>query len=195
MNWTIQDWGALGEILGAVGVILSLLYLARQLRRSDDTARAASIQSVLDGFRDRIGNAAARDGSFDDCLARGLNSLEDLTDTEKRRFFYIISEHVLHMQNVYQLYEHKLLPRETMESWLAYTVSLLMTPGGSEIWKLSRITIEANIARVLDEFMEQHPETPSYLELNPLMRCDGSASTSVAAQEMSSYFEARTTRP
>ena len=32
--------GAVGEILGASGVIVSLLYLSTQIRRSDRTARA-----------------------------------------------------------------------------------------------------------------------------------------------------------
>ena len=192
MDWTIQDWGALGEIFGAIGVIFSLLYLARQLRRSDDTARAVSIQSVLDGFRDRIGSPAARDGSFADCFAHGLNSLEELSDTDKRRFFYIVTEIVLHMQNVLQLYERKLVTKEDNEAWLAYTASLLMTPGGADVWKLSKITIAPTIARALDDFIEQHPDTPSYLDLNPLMRCDETQSTTVAGEQISSYHEART---
>ena len=31
---TIQDWGAIGEILGAIGVIATLLYLAVQLKQN-----------------------------------------------------------------------------------------------------------------------------------------------------------------
>ena len=195
MAWTIQDWGAIGEIIGAFGVIFSLLYLARQLRRSDDTARAASIQSVLEGFRDRIGNAAARDGSFVDCFAIGMASLENLSETDRRRFFYIFSEHVLHMQNVFQLYEHKLVPKETKDAWLAYTASIIVTPGGAEVWKFSRITIEPRIAEVIDDFLARHPDTPSYLELNPLMRHGEQTLSAVAEEQISTYNAARLKQP
>jgi hypothetical protein len=109
MNWDAII--AVSEVLGVVAVVVTLLYLARQVKRSDDAARAASVESVLGGFRDRIGSPAARDGSFADCMAHGLNSLESLSDTDKRRFFYIVSEYALHMQNVLQLYERKLLTK------------------------------------------------------------------------------------
>ena len=31
---TIQEWGAIGEIIGGVAVVASLVYLAMQIRRS-----------------------------------------------------------------------------------------------------------------------------------------------------------------
>jgi hypothetical protein len=34
MDWTIQDLGALGEFVGAIGVIITLIYLAYQIRQN-----------------------------------------------------------------------------------------------------------------------------------------------------------------
>ena len=113
MNWDAII--AVSEVLGVVAVVVTLLYLARQVKRSDDTARAASIESVLVGFRDRIGSPAARDGGFADCMAHGLNSLEGLSDTDKRRFFYIVSEYVLHMQTFCSCMSASSSPRKTMK--------------------------------------------------------------------------------
>jgi hypothetical protein len=50
------DWeavGAIGEIVGAVGVLATLIYLAAQIRDNTRSLQAASLQSVLDGPRDR----------------------------------------------------------------------------------------------------------------------------------------------
>ena len=44
MNW--EAIGAVGEILGAAGVIVSLLYLATQIRQSTKVARAATRQAL-----------------------------------------------------------------------------------------------------------------------------------------------------
>ena len=45
MNW--EAIGAIGEVLGAAGVIITLGYLALQLRRSNKQARAATLQTTL----------------------------------------------------------------------------------------------------------------------------------------------------
>jgi len=42
----IQDWGALGEVFGAVGVVVTLIYLARQIRENSRQVRVSSITSI-----------------------------------------------------------------------------------------------------------------------------------------------------
>lgn len=44
---TIADLGSIGEFVGAIGVIVSLVYLAVQIRRNDQSTRAATVQSLL----------------------------------------------------------------------------------------------------------------------------------------------------
>ena len=43
---TIQDWGAIGEILGAIATIATLIYLATQLRQNTRALQAASMDST-----------------------------------------------------------------------------------------------------------------------------------------------------
>ena len=45
---TLDDWGNLGEVIGSIAVVLSLLYLAAQIRQNSRLARAASLQSQAD---------------------------------------------------------------------------------------------------------------------------------------------------
>ena len=40
MDWSIQDIGALGEAIGAVAVLFTLLYLATQVRQSKKATEA-----------------------------------------------------------------------------------------------------------------------------------------------------------
>ena len=44
---SLDDLGNIGEALGALGVIVSLIYLAIQIRRNDISTRAATTQSLL----------------------------------------------------------------------------------------------------------------------------------------------------
>lgn len=49
---TIQDWGAIGEVVGAVAVVITLAYLATQIRYARLAASDASRQSRAHGVRE-----------------------------------------------------------------------------------------------------------------------------------------------
>ena len=51
MNW--EAVSAIAEILGLAILIATLMYLAFQVRDSNRIAQANSLQSILDGQRDR----------------------------------------------------------------------------------------------------------------------------------------------
>ena len=57
MGWFGVNWdaiGAVGEILGAVAVFMSLVYLGVQIRANTTSMNTASRQAVANEFRDWI---------------------------------------------------------------------------------------------------------------------------------------------
>ena len=69
MNWEMV--GALAELLGATGVILSLLYLARQMRESTREARKDRLREIQAEAND-VARQIARDVDTADVWLRGL---------------------------------------------------------------------------------------------------------------------------
>ena len=49
---TIQDWGAIGEVVGAIAVVVTLAYLATQVRYARLAASDTSRQGRADGVRE-----------------------------------------------------------------------------------------------------------------------------------------------
>ncbi len=45
---SLQDWGAIGELLGGVAIIVSLLYVGLQIKHGNRETRAAMLQATLD---------------------------------------------------------------------------------------------------------------------------------------------------
>ena len=43
---TIQDWGAIGELVGAFAVLATLIYLSLQIKQSSKTQRAQTHQQM-----------------------------------------------------------------------------------------------------------------------------------------------------
>lgn len=166
MNW--DAIGAVGEVAGALGVMASLLYLSMQIKRSDETTRAASLGSVLDGYRDRSVVPSFTNMEIPDLFAKGLTDFAGLDSSEKRRFFYLFAENIFQTQQAMQLAQRGLLPKVDYDAWLYYTATLVQTPGGRQIWPYIAVTITQTIRDVIDDYVAANPDTPSYLELNPL---------------------------
>ena len=86
MNW--DAIGAIGEVFGALAVIATLLYLARQIRQLAKQNHIASFQHMQDQM-----NAYLREvsGSEDTAavVVKGRQSYSGLTDIERLRFEYI----------------------------------------------------------------------------------------------------------
>jgi len=82
---TIEELGALGEVVGAVAVVLSLFYLGRQIRDNSKQVRAAAAieinRLINDGFDPIYGNPAYLDVWF-----RWLESRADLNDFDRNLF-------------------------------------------------------------------------------------------------------------
>ena len=175
MNW--EAAGAIGEIIGAIGVLATLLYLAAQIRDNTRSLQAASLQSVLDGPRDRHFLPNASCPGLTDIFSRGLNSLDNLDQDEKLRFYYQLYEHLFQMQQVMHLRERDLIPQVDYDAWLAYTASLLRTPGGFAMWRHCQAVITPTIADIINQELDRDPDAPSFTDLIPLFR-RGEESTS-----------------
>ncbi len=48
MNQKLSDWASIAEIIAAVGVVLSLLFVGFQIRDGNRETRAATVQAALD---------------------------------------------------------------------------------------------------------------------------------------------------
>ena len=98
MNWNAI--GALAEVLGAAGVILSLLYLARQMRQANVLAKRNADQSLYAG-RAELNRFLSSDSEISDLFWIGLETPNELNDAEWKRFTNIVSTLVRHFEAIY----------------------------------------------------------------------------------------------
>ena len=83
MNW--EALGAIGEIVGAVAVVLTLGYLAVQIRQNTRATRAATSSAAAAAARD-ISGAVARDAELANLYETGLRSLYSLDPSQRAQF-------------------------------------------------------------------------------------------------------------
>mgnify|MGYP001554919510 FL=1 len=80
MNW--DAIGAIGEVLGALGVIATLIYLTTQIRQNTNAMRASSLDSETQISNDvRLGILS--DPELTKIYYEGLKNVASLNDIER----------------------------------------------------------------------------------------------------------------
>ena len=99
---TLDALGNLGEFIGAVGVVVSLFYLALQLRQNTQSVRAASFNSMVQNSITLLQHGF-RDSEFAAFLARAENDPDGLDPAGKLRWDSYMTAVFRHFGNlVYQ---------------------------------------------------------------------------------------------
>ena len=132
MNW--EAIGALGEFIGAGAVVISLIYLAIQIRGQNSEARTAGMHAVSQGFRDGIGSLA----EIPHVARIWIKSNEDLaslTDEELVQMFAVAQRNFRVWEEAFRLYRNGRLDEDIWEGITNQYASFLAHQGFKHVWK------------------------------------------------------------
>jgi hypothetical protein len=82
---TLNDLANLGQIIGALAVVISLFYVAHQIRQNTNAVRSAIAQAVHEHFA-KWYHLMAADDELAQIVARGLRDHAPLPEKERVRF-------------------------------------------------------------------------------------------------------------
>ena len=106
MNW--EAIGAVAEILGAVAVVASLVYLGRQIHQSNAQSQADARYSFLDAYG-QLSLTIAANKDLASVFRRGMQGLE-LDEDEAIQFFVCIGQYLNTWSVLFDLHEERHLP-------------------------------------------------------------------------------------
>ena len=101
MNW--EAISAIGQIVGALAVVISLIYLANQVRSSARETRDAAMRATMD-FLNRFAQQIAEHADLAELRNRGFDDFESLEATDRARFTSYMHAMFRTIENVY--YRH-----------------------------------------------------------------------------------------
>ena len=162
MNWDVLE--AVSAFIASVATLITLIYLAIQIKESNKLARSASLKSVLDDFIEYsvIGNL--NHPELSEIFDRGQIDYDALTEREKATFEGLLTRDILQLQNAMQQNEHGLLSDTDYHAWLAYVSSQLITPGGKKGWGYIKRTFTPTVVSALDGYIEHNPSAISFAD-------------------------------
>lgn len=147
MNW--DAIGAVGEILGAFAVVVTLVYLSVQLRQNTKALHSEATQNAHDQTSEAY-RALSMEESLADIWVRGVHNPDSLNDTEIVRFFAYWQASVLPMQNWYYQWREGHLDEAFFSSWCTAIANVGQTPGFKEFWRQRKSYFAADFSDFMD---------------------------------------------
>ena len=144
---SIQDLGALGEVVGSIGIVISLIYLALQTRANTRTLKSQTRSSITDQILS-VQIATFQSAEFQSAFRKVINA-EPLTDIDRD---ILTREAVLffkHMENAQYQYENGLYDKAEFEAQRAIWVRRFeIHPYWRENWETFKYSLSP---RLVDE--------------------------------------------
>lgn len=113
MEWSIQDLGALGEFVGSVAVVVTLIYLALQIRQTIANAQAAA-EGQMGLWWSQINKEMVLSKDMIEVFEKGLSEMELLSDADRRRFSWFLASLFYMFDNLFKQNQRGVL---SAESW------------------------------------------------------------------------------
>ena len=130
---TFEQLGGLGEFIGALAVLGSLVYVARQIRENSRSTRLAAMQSAMLSAQNVIA-LPAQDRDLARVIRVGLNSVDELTEDEFSQFRYWLFLMLRVNEDLFVQHKAGVIDDETWFARADTFRTVLATPGGRRIW-------------------------------------------------------------
>ena len=130
MNW--DAIGAIGEVLGALVVVVTLVYLAVQIRQNTAQQKREETVSIQRGQNEVVSQLK------DPVMVRSYamtakNGRAANTEDRSRAIIWVI-QYLNHFQIVYDLYHIGSLDEDRYKLWEGFAISMVASKGLREWW-------------------------------------------------------------
>lgn len=162
MSWDAIS--AISDILAALAVVVTLVYLAIQIRQNTSAIRSTTTQAAHDQaamFYDLI----ASDSQLGDIFSRGLYDPEALNSAETARSYAALSSATFRSQNWFFQTRSGLMDRELLESWNRVLRQVSGMLGHRRFWEERRHVYAPEYVTYLEQEVFLSERDPDYRPL------------------------------
>lgn len=152
----LESLANLGEIIGAFAVVVSLVYLAMQVRQNthaqqtENFSRALERQAALQGV-------LSQDAETTLVFSRGLADPSALTPRERVQFTWLMYELFGALEFMFLSARANSIPDEVWERWAAAVAWYLTFPGAQTWWGCKPTPFTRSFAAYVESLLEDNP--------------------------------------
>jgi hypothetical protein len=164
-----MDWDAVSavcDVLGTVAVVVSLLYVARQLRQTAAYSRASSQQTLVSQSLSMVRWVSEDPGRME-VLRKCVDGFDDLTPDEKFAAYGMLTSWLAGLENAAYFQEAGICHRAVYEQQERIVLMIMGTKGGQEFWRYGRHLVGADLTRLVDNLLARGDKMPPLEQIMP----------------------------
>ncbi len=149
---TLQDLGSIGELVGAIATVGTLLYLAIQIRANTRTVRADARRSHFIAESTSYASIV-ENHDVAKMFQAGLADPKSLDAPDRLRFMFLLSPFVAHAQLEFLEHQEGLRDSVMFERNFNTRLQFLRTPGGRKFWDQQRQMYDQTFGASVDRWL------------------------------------------
>jgi hypothetical protein len=149
VNW--EAIGAVGEMLGAAGVIVTLIYLARQIRQNTRATKLAMSQSIAAAARD-WNRPLLQDPELAWTFQVGTEDPTQLDEKEQARFVELCFSLLRMYEDAHYQYHHGALDPDVWKGYEKLYGAYAKAPGFQVYWEARKDTFRPEFRDFIDGY-------------------------------------------
>ena len=147
MNW--EAIGAISELVGAAGVIASLIYVGVQVRQNTRSMRAATYDSLVRSNGDFLA-LIIQDATLAASFEIAVASWAEVEEVQRPRVMYLLTQLFRHWENAFFQQQQGTLEPSLWLTWQGVILSYFHQPGIQEWWRLRRTAYSTEFREFLE---------------------------------------------
>ena len=143
-----------GEFIGGAAVLVTLVYLASQVRQSAQATRASAFQASTNEIG-RVNQLLADDGDLSTIMLKGWQDPDSLSPLERIRFGFVINSVLRIYESIFYQMKQNAVEQEVWKSHEDRLLAILRLPGASHLWEeSSELSFQPSLCRHVNELLE-----------------------------------------
>lgn len=146
----LEDLGNLGDFISGIAVVVTLIYLAFQVRQNTMSVEAAAVQSASQSFADIV-ESFARDPELMKLYLVGTRDYEGLPGEDRQRFAAIMGSMLHRFEGLVVLSDRGILPPRSWDGAVNRLRGAFALPGTLAWWQRGRYVFNQRLQAWVEE--------------------------------------------
>jgi hypothetical protein len=169
---SLSEFAAVGEAVGGIAVLITLLYLAYQFRQTAAIERTAGQRELLSRCRDWV-ELTTTHPDLTEVLRNTLSDWDSATPQEKERANGWMLSAALQGEQALYMWRERLINQASYRGFIGVVVVIASNPGGRIWWENARMALGDDISDLVDqELLSRADEALSWTDIFPHLRPD-----------------------
>ena len=147
-----QLLGNYGEFVGAIAIVITLIYLSFQLRQNTRSINSNNSNTVMQGLN-TFNTALFADPELVRVFYSGVASPQSLSASERQQFAHMAASLMNFYRNLYHQYIDGTYSKERWHSWEREVKQLMRTPGFTYL--------RTDVSKTYDDLFEYLEKLPN----------------------------------